>query len=110
MHALHPIFLGVIVVAAFVSLGVPVSKSESIAALTAGFAFGVFAVAMNAVFQWEHPSPVNLILMNEHAGTFEVVLLSIAYACILRSFAGLLRHGWRTLRAPKSGSTDTGNS
>lgn len=110
MHALHPIFLVVIVVAAFVSLGVPASKKESITALVTGFAFGVFAFVMNAVFQWEHPSPMNLVLMNEHAGTFEVVLLSIAYACILRSFAGLLRHGWRTLRGAKPGSTDTRNS
>ena len=110
MHTLHPFFLVVIVVAAFVSLGIPVSKKDNMRALTTGLVFAAFAIVMNAVFQWEHPSPVNLLLLNEHAGTFEVVLLSIACASILRSFVGLLCHGWRTPRLPKSEDSDTRNS
>lgn len=110
MHALHPFFLVMIVVAAFVSLGIPVSKKESMGTLATGFVFAAFAVVMNAVFQWEQPSPVNLLLMNEHAGTFEVILLSMACASILRSFVGLLCHGWRTLRSPMPRDSDTRKS
>jgi hypothetical protein len=98
MQVLHPFFLVVIVVAAFVTLGIPRSKEESVGSLTTGAVVAGFAIAMNAVFQWDQPSPVNLLLMNEHAGTFEVVLISIAYAWILRGFVGFCRLGWALLK------------
>ena len=98
MHVLHPFFLVVIVVAAFVTLGVPNSKKECLGSLIAGISVAGFAIAMNAIFQWDQMSPLNLLLMNEHAGTFEVVLLSIAYSLILRSLAGFCRIGWALLK------------
>jgi hypothetical protein len=98
MYILHPVFLVVIVVAFFVTMGIPRARPGILEALKVGGAFVAFAVVMNAVFQWNEPNPINLLLMNEKAGTFECVLLSIGYANLLRGIVGATslmfkRHG-----------------
>jgi hypothetical protein len=98
MSELHPLILGVVVVAAFVSLGVPRTMQDAAFAAKGGLAWTAIAAAMNAAFQWHDPSPLNLLLMNEKAGTFECILLSIGYAFILRAVVGSLSSLFRRMR------------
>lgn len=85
---LHPAFAAIIVVAALVSLGVPRTRLEILESVKVGMIWAVASIVMNAVFQWSDPSPVNLLLMNERAGTFECLLMSISYAFLLRGGVG----------------------
>lgn len=91
MSELHPAILGLIVVIAFVSLGIPAARQDITFSAKIGVSWIVIACVMNAIFQWRDPSPLNILVLSERAGTFECVLISIGYAFLLRALVGSVR-------------------
>jgi hypothetical protein len=87
----NAVFFVLAFVACVIVGSVPKSKSDVTASIKGGLATVVLSMLMNAVFQWDDSSPLNLLFLEPSAGVVETILFAIGLALVFTGIYGAAR-------------------